>query len=317
MKDSTDPVTETSVLGYNITVTNTGPIDATNVTVISDIPANLALLMMSNQCNMAAATISCNVGNLTSGASKSVQLVFTPSHAAVGTIVSNTASAVCPELPAPVSVTEGTLVIGLTLNTLSPEQIYFDANNNVGMGTFTPVFNDDGGTGAHVGKFVAIDGGVSGASAYLGLGGTVPGVFDRVGVLNFYNWSIGGVDYRTAIILSANDGELGKGNLSFYTSPSTVGPVERLRIASDGTIRIGNPFVAGGTLGVSALPGEALIQSWSANGLPVVSVLTNGKVYIRGAGVPLIMKAPNGQCFEKSIDNSGNWVTTPVTPCPP
>jgi hypothetical protein len=200
----------------------------------------------------------------------------------------------------------------------SPHLIFFDASGNTGFGTTTPIFNDDGVTGANVGKYFAVDGVVPGGSAYIGVGGNVTNPSDRVGQFSFYNWAQGGVDHRTAFIQSGNDGVLGTGYLEFATSPDNVSPLVRMRIASNGSIRMGNPFISGGTLGVMALPGQSLIQTWyDVAGVPVASVLNNGKLYLRGAGAPIVMKAPNGQCYEKSIDNAGNWVTVPVTPCPP
>jgi hypothetical protein len=56
---------------------------------------------------------------------------------------------------------------------LAERDIYIDANNNVGFGTQNPIFNDDGTTGAFVGKWVAIDGKLPDAAAYLGIGGTI------------------------------------------------------------------------------------------------------------------------------------------------
>ena len=41
----------------------------------------------------------------------------------------------------------------------------------------------------------AIDGRFTGAAAYLGIGGNIPTPGDRVGVLNFYNIAMGGVDH--------------------------------------------------------------------------------------------------------------------------
>ena len=200
----------------------------------------------------------------------------------------------------------------------SPHRIYFDPNGNTGFGTQTPIFNDDGVTGANVGKYFAVDGVSPGASAYIGIGGSVTNLTDRVGQLAFYNWTMGGVDHRTAFIQSGNDGVLGKGYLDLATAPDNVGPLVRIRIASDGSVRIGNPFTSGGTVGVTALPSQSLIQTWfNLAGVPLVSMTTNGKVYLRTAGAPIIMKAPNNQCYEKSIDNAGNWVTLAVTPCPP
>jgi len=203
-----------------------------------------------------------------------------------------------------------------------PNRIFFGSTPatpmTTGFGTTSPVFNDDGVTGAKVGQYFAIDGGASGASAYLGLGGTVPNFTDRVGALNFYNRAFASPDGRTAAIMSFGDGTLGTGRLAFYTSPSTVGPVERFTIYSDGSMTMGAPHARGGTLSVTALPNNSLIQTWNnVAATPVVSILNSGKVYVRSAGGAFVMKSPNGSCFEKSVDDGGNWLTKAVSPCPP
>lgn len=141
---------------------------------------------------------------------------------------------------------------GVTLqgpSTVPTALIITDAGD-VGFGTDTPIFNDDGVTGANVGKWVAIDGGASGNSGYLGIGGTVPGVTDRVGRLNFFNYSMGGVDNRTAYIDSGNEGVLGRGYLSFATAPDNVGPTERLWINYNGHFGFGKVASVGDTISV-------------------------------------------------------------------
>jgi hypothetical protein len=113
------------------------------------------------------------------------------------------------------------------------------ATDNVAIGSTNAIFNDDGVTGANIGKWVAIDGGASGNAAYLGIGGTIPGVNDRVGALNFFNYSMGGVDNRTAAIFSFNQGAATRGNLEFYTTPNNTGPLERMEISYTGEVGIG------------------------------------------------------------------------------
>ncbi|HEY0728606.1 MAG TPA: discoidin domain-containing protein, partial [Pyrinomonadaceae bacterium] len=133
---------------------------------------------------------------------------------------------------------------------LAARDIFFDQDNNVGFGTHTPIFNDDGTTGAFVGRFVAIDGRLTGAAAYLGLGGTVPTPGDRVGVLNFYNWAMGGADHRTAGIYSFNGPQLGTGTLEIATAPNFIGPVRRMQIAHTGEIGINHLASTGNQLTV-------------------------------------------------------------------
>lgn len=124
-----------------------------------------------------------------------------------------------------------------TVNSAVDNRIFVDNLGNVGIGTTNPIFNDDGVTGASVGKWLAVDGNMLGAAAYLGLGGSVPNVNDRVGALNFYNWAMGGVDHRTAHIMSYNDGALGNGTLEFSTSFGGA-PLTRMVIKSSGEIGI-------------------------------------------------------------------------------
>ena len=197
-----------------------------------------------------------------------------------------------------------------------PQAIFFDAQRNTGFGTTSPIFNDDGVTGENVGKYFAIDAGKPEASAYLGLGGSRTGLNARSGVLNFYNLAMGGVDHRTAIIEGRNDGALGRGRLGFYTSPSNVGPVERLTIAWDGSTRIGNPNVGGGTLSVIGLLGQTLIQSWyDSNGLPIAQVLADGRLVLTKIGKGIVLHSPNNLCWETTVGDTGVLGTKAVT-CP-
>jgi hypothetical protein len=131
-------------------------------------------------------------------------------------------------------------------NNGSKEAMRITHDGNVGIGTIDPIFNDDGTTGANVGAWLAVDGTSTGSgyAAYFGVGGTVPGVTDRVGVVNFFNYSMGGVDHRVALIGGWNDGTLGRGKLTFATSPSNVGPVDRMIINYNGDVAINhNPSV--------------------------------------------------------------------------
>lgn len=343
-------MTEGYVLAYNVTIANNGPGDATNVVVTDSLPVNSTFLVASNSCNYAVTTITCNLGTISSGANGSIQVLLSPTHSAVGTILSNTVSALGAgdDPAAPHTATESTLVLASNTTTPNPLQIYFDAMNNTGFGTTAPIFNDDGGTGANVGKYFAIDGGVDGGAAYLGLGGTVTNPTDRVGLLNFYNRAQPGVDGRTATIGSYNDGELGKGNLVFATSPNTVGPVARMIIDSQGDVGINRPHAGLGTtlslggqsnddttyplavydnqdipillvtstgklgLGSASAPKELLQVGPNAG----FSVNGTGRVLIAAPGEGIILKSPNGLvCSKLTIDNSGVLATT-IVPCP-
>lgn len=203
---------------------------------------------------------------------------------------------------------------------LAARGIFFDNANNVGFGTTNPIFNDDGTTGANVGKFVAIDGGVTGFSAYLGLGGTIPNPGDRVGLLNFYNLAMGGVDNRTASILSFNGPTLGTGTLEFATSPNFIGPVRRMQIAPTGEVGINHNASLGATLTVmgrsttSATHGLSIVDGQDRGTL---TVRDDGQVYVARPGQGIVLKSPNGQiCKKLVINDAGELVVQGMPSCP-
>jgi hypothetical protein len=203
---------------------------------------------------------------------------------------------------------------------LATRDIFIDFDNNVGFGTTNPIFNDDGTTGGFVGKWVAIDGKLPGASAYLGIGGTISNPFDRVGALNFYNIAMGGADHRTAAIFSFNGAQLGTGNLEFYTAPNFIGPVRRMQIAPTGEVGINHIAGVGTMLQVMSKTTDA-----STKGLVVVdsqdrSLLTvrgDGQISVDKAGQGIVLKSPNGLvCKKLTIDNGGNLLLVPMAICP-
>ena len=202
---------------------------------------------------------------------------------------------------------------------LAAREIYFDSNDNVGFGTTLPIFNDDGTTGAFVGKWVAIDGKLPGAAAYLGLGGTVPAPGDRVGVLNFYNMAMGGVDHRTAAIYSFNGSRLGAGNLEFYTAPDFIGPVRRMQIAPSGEIGINHAAGPGTMLEIMSKTADANSKGLvvlDSSDRSVLTVRSDGQISADRPGQGIVLKSPNGLvCAKLSIDNSGSLVVSPI-PCP-
>lgn len=206
------------------------------------------------------------------------------------------------------------------------------STDNVGIGTTNPIFNDDGTTGANVGKWVAIDGGASGNSAYLGLGGTIPGTTDRVGVLNFYNLSMGGVDNRTAKIMSFNDGALGRGNLSFWTAPSNAGPLQRMQISYTGEIGIGINAATNSTVrvqisGMGTTSSTSSLILMDSAGTPYMFCRDHGKVYVGTTDTASVVAPASdgvftvGQTGKHSVKSDGTIIQgggtichTPVTP---
>jgi len=210
--------------------------------------------------------------------------------------------------------------VGELVAALAERDIYIDENKHIGFGTPYPIFNDDGTTGAYIGKWVAIDGTVTGAAAYLGLGGTIPTPGDRVGALNFYNLAMGGFDHRTASILSFNGQTLGSGNLELYTTPDNVGPVRRMQIAPTGEVGINHNAVPGTMMQVM---GRTVDASQNALGVlnsldrSLLTIRNDGQITVGQPGEGIVLKSPNGLvCRKLTIDNSGNLVVKVMTICP-
>jgi hypothetical protein len=203
---------------------------------------------------------------------------------------------------------------------LAARGVFFDSANNVGFGTTNPIFNDDGTTGALVGKFVAIDAGVTGASAYLGLGGTIPKPHERVGLLNFYNLAMGGADNRTASILSFNGATLGTGTLEFATSPNFIGPVRRMQIAPTGEVGINHNASPGATLTVMGRSTTSSTHSLSlVNGQDqgVLTVRDDGQIFVAQPGQGIVLRSPNGfVCRKLVLNDSGELVIQHMPSCP-
>jgi hypothetical protein len=169
--------------------------------------------------------------------------------------------------------------------TLQPTNVTVTDAGDVGIGTNQPIFNDDGVTGALVGRWLSVDGTAAGTdfSGYFGVGGTVSNTAARVGALNFFNWAMGGVDHRTAAIFSFNDGQLGRGNLQFYTSPSNVGPIKRMEINYNGDVGINHNAGVGARLQVMGATSDATTYALNllkSTDTPYFLARNDGKVFI-------------------------------------
>lgn len=203
---------------------------------------------------------------------------------------------------------------------LAARGIFFDASSNVGFGTPNPIFNDDGTTGAFVGNWVAIDGKVPGAAAYLGIGGTVPNAGDRVGVLNFYNIAMGGADHRTAAIYSFNGSQLGTGNLEFYTSPNFIGPVRRMQIAPTGEVGINHNAGTGTMVSIMGKTTGASTKSLvvlDGQDRSLLTVRDDGQIAVGRPGQGIVLRSPNGLvCRKLTINDTGELVVEPMGSCP-
>jgi uncharacterized repeat protein (TIGR01451 family) len=93
---SPSPATAGGQLTYTISVSNNGPLDATNVRVIDTLPAGASFVTNTDSCVEApVGTLTCSLGTLVSGTSKSfdIQVQLSSSLASSGsTSITNTAS---------------------------------------------------------------------------------------------------------------------------------------------------------------------------------------------------------------------------------
>lgn len=227
---------------------------------------------------------------------------------------------VAPPDPSP-TPTPGPTPDGGIEAALAARDIFFDADNNIGFGTFNPIFNDDGTTGAFVGKWVAVDGKLPGAAAYLGIGGNVPTPGHRVGVLSFYNIAMGGADHRTAAIYSFNGASLGTGNLEFYTSPNFIGPVRRMQIAPTGEVGINHAAGVGTVLSVMGKSTGTTTKSLvvlDGQDRQTLTVRDDGQIFIGRPGQGIVLRSPNGTvCSKLTINDAGQLVVQQLGSCPP
>lgn len=91
-------------------------------------------------------------------------------------------------------------------------------------------------------------------------------------------------------------GGTGNANMFFNANDGTT----NVQFTSSGS---GNSFVNVGGFGINETSPATTLH------------VGDGDVYIAEPGGAIIMTAPDGGCWEKTVDNSGNWVTNSIT-CP-
>lgn len=114
MTDSPDPATVAQPLTYNMTVSNAGPLPATNVTVTDTLQAGLDYVSAApNQgtCTFAAPTVTCALGTIPVGSTAIVSLVVTPTVAGTYTNTATVTRAEDDLNPANDTATQTTIAV--------------------------------------------------------------------------------------------------------------------------------------------------------------------------------------------------------------
>jgi uncharacterized repeat protein (TIGR01451 family) len=86
---SPDPVTVDGTLTYTIDVTHNGNADATNVVVTDPLPPNVTFVSASPGCAEVGGTVTCSLGTVSEGQTRSVTIAVTAAEAGA---ITNTAS---------------------------------------------------------------------------------------------------------------------------------------------------------------------------------------------------------------------------------
>jgi uncharacterized repeat protein (TIGR01451 family) len=112
MTDSPDPVVSGNNLTYTITVTNSGPDGAIDVTLMDTLPANVTLVAVGTSQGACTGTtvVACKLGNLAGEASVSIGIVVKPSTDGQTTEITNTTAVTALEADPNVANNTATIV---------------------------------------------------------------------------------------------------------------------------------------------------------------------------------------------------------------
>ncbi len=92
-----DAAAVNSPFTYTIVVGNAGPEDATDVTVVDTLPADVTVTQVDAGCTSAQGAVACALRRLASGDEVSFEVVVTPGVAAEGTTLTNTVESTAAE----------------------------------------------------------------------------------------------------------------------------------------------------------------------------------------------------------------------------
>ena len=135
--DSPDPVTAATQLTYTITVTNNGPITSVNTLLRDTLMSGSVFVSATAGCAHASGIVTCNLGNLANGASKTITIVVTSnSSGTTAKVTSDTADS---------DATNNTVTASTAVQTPTPTPTPTPPDITTDAGDGTSGFSGDGG----------------------------------------------------------------------------------------------------------------------------------------------------------------------------
>ena len=87
--DSPDPVVAGTNLAYTLEVTNNGPGTSTSIVLTDTLPGGVSYSFASSECSESGGTVTCNISDLGSGASKTVSITVAVLASTAGPLTNN------------------------------------------------------------------------------------------------------------------------------------------------------------------------------------------------------------------------------------